>query len=114
MRIRRSKNPNKKTDTELYNLIIERIRDGDYVFLTHAKQRLIDRNILDIDVISILEGRKGYSRKRNKSKDKYENGMQDWNYCFEGCNADSEKIRIIISFDNNLLLLIITVIKLTK
>jgi len=48
--------------------------------------------------LDILEGRDGRKRRRNKSKDKFEVGREDWNYCIEGINLDNEKIRIIISF----------------
>jgi hypothetical protein len=48
-------------------------------------------------------------RKRNKSKDTYTPGYKDWNYCIEGNDFDGQKIRIIISFDGELML-VITVI----
>jgi hypothetical protein len=35
----------------------------------------------------------------------------DWNYCIEGYDVDEQKIRIIISFDANLML-IITVMRI--
>ena len=93
-----SARPLKKTDRELMRTVSTRIELGEYVFLNHAKQRLQDRNISDLDVLAILQGKPGRRRKRNKAKDKYEDGRQDWNYCIEGVNVDMEKIRIIISF----------------
>ncbi len=42
--------PYKKSDKELWNLIIQKIESGNYIFLDHAKKRLKDRNINDIDV----------------------------------------------------------------
>jgi len=108
----RQKKPAKKTDGELYSLLEAKIECQEYVFLNHAKQRLKDRKIIDIDVLDILEGKKGRKRKRNKSKDKYEPGYEDWNYCIEGSNLDEIKIRIIVSFDDDNML-IITVIRLT-
>ncbi len=105
------KKPVKLKDKKLLALIQTAIRKGHYVFLKHAKQRLSDRKILDLDVLDILEGKKGRGRKRNKSKDKYVEGYQDWNYCIEGENIDGIKIRIIISFMNELMS-IITVIRL--
>lgn len=103
--------PNKKTDIELGDLMAKMISRGDYIFLKHAKERLQDRNVTDIDVLNILENKNKGKRKRNKSKDTYISGYQDWNYCIEGNDLDGKKIRIIISFDNNLLL-IITVIRI--
>jgi hypothetical protein len=40
-----SKKPIKKTDKELFLIIEEKIKQGNYVFLPHAKQRLKERNI---------------------------------------------------------------------
>jgi len=103
--------PKKKTDAELFEFLAKNIRNGNYIFLTHAKIRLKDRMISDIEVIDILEGKIGRKRKRNKAKDKYEDGYQDWNYCIEGINLDGEKIRIIFSFVDDFMP-IITVIRL--
>lgn len=104
--------PTKRTDKELWNLIAERISNGNYLFLKHAKERQKDRNITDIDVLDILENKDNRKRRRNKSKDTYIHGYQDWNYCIEGSGLDGgEEIRIIISFDSDLML-VITVIRL--
>jgi hypothetical protein len=72
---------------------------------------LVEREILDLDVLDILEGKKGRHRKRNKSKDKYEADREDWNYCFEGINLDQVLLRIIITINNGLMP-IITVMRL--
>jgi len=103
--------PKKKTDNEIYTLLSEKIENLEYIFMKHAKERLKNRNINDLEVIHILEGKKGRKRKRNKSKDDYKDGRSDWNYCIEGINIDGIKIRIIISFENESML-IITVIRL--
>jgi hypothetical protein len=105
------KKPVKKKDSQVYSLTEDKIAMGEYIFLNHAKQRLKDRSIIDIDVLDILEGKKDRNRRRNKSKDKYELGHKDWNYCIEGSNLDGIKIRIIISFDEDNVL-VITVIRL--
>jgi hypothetical protein len=105
--------PSKKSDKELWNLIELKIQNVEYVFLTHAKKRQIDRNISDIDVLDLLENKKGRKRKRNKSKDTYINSHDDWNYCIEGVDIDNKKIRVIISFDRESML-VITVIRLEE
>lgn len=64
-----------------------------------------------MDVLDILENKKNRNRKRNKRKDTYTSGYQDWNYCIEGNDLDELKIRVIISFDSELML-VITVIRL--
>ena len=102
--------PEKLNDTELFHLIFDKISAGNYIFLKHARQRQKDRGVTDLDVLNILKGGKNRKIKRNKRKDKYEQGKKDWNYCIEGFDIDGKKIRIIVSF-NEELLLIITVIR---
>ena len=107
------KQPDKKTDKELWGLIPKKIARKEYSITVHARERQKDRNILDIDVLDILENKPRRKRKRNKSKDKYIEGYEDWNYCIEGCDLDGEKIRLVISFDKNLML-VITVVRLNN
>ncbi|HDV5785689.1 TPA: DUF4258 domain-containing protein [Legionella pneumophila] len=108
--------PIKKTDKELFVLIESKINQGKYIFLKHAKQRIKERNVSDLDVISLLLGKKGYERKRNKKKDLYEPSSiselaLDWKYCIEGCDIDGKPLRVIITFTDDLMP-IITVIRI--
>ena len=110
--------PSKKTDQELFALIEQKIKERNYLFVRHAKERQTERNISDLDVLNILEGKPGYARKRNKSKDSYESNYihdkpQDWKYCIEGKDIDERKIRIILTFTDDLMP-IITVINLSE
>ncbi len=97
------KKPKKKTDKELFTLLDQKIASAEYVFKKHARQRQIDRAISDLEVLDILEGKKNRNRHRNKMKDKFEAKREDWNYCIEGQNLDKNKIRIIISFEDNMI-----------
>lgn len=108
--------PPKKTDKALFTLIELQIKEENYIFVKHAKVRQQQRNISDLDVLNILEGKPGYGRKRNKGKDSYysQNPLdqpQDWKYCIEGNDIDGKKIRIILTFTDDLMP-IITVINL--
>ncbi|MDR3441744.1 MAG: DUF4258 domain-containing protein [Legionella sp.] len=110
--------PSKKTDLELFSLIEQKIKERNYIFVKHAKERQQQRNISDLDALNILEGKPCYDRKRNKSKDSYESNCihekpQDWKYCIEGKNIDGKKIRIILTFTDDLMP-IITVINLSE
>lgn len=105
--------PSKKTDKALWDLIELKIQKIEYIFLSHAKKRQVNRNITDIDVLDILENKKGRQRKRNKQKDTYTDGFEDWNYCIEGVDLNNKKIRVIVSFDSTFML-VITVIRLEK
>ena len=95
--------PSKRSDEDFFVDVAEKIEKNFYVFKKHARQRLKDRNISDLEVLDILEGKIGRKRRRNKSKDKYEEGKQDWNYCVEGINLDGYTIRITVSFENGII-----------
>lgn len=111
-----SEKPLKKSDKQLFTLIEQKIMETNYIFLNHAKQRQQERKISDIDVLNILEDKPGYGRSRNKKKDAYEatcfnQKPQDWKYCIEGKDIDGQRIRIIITFTDDLMP-IITVMNL--
>lgn len=95
--------PDKKSDAELFALVELSIKESNYVFLYHARTRLLERFISDVIVLNILENKPGFFRKRNKLKDKFEEGRSEWNYCIEGQNLEKERIRIIISFKNKIM-----------
>lgn len=100
--------PIKKTDKDLFTLIESKIAQKKYIFLKHSQQRMLERNIVELDILNILSGKKGYGRKRNKKKDTYEQHSfseltQDWKYCIEGCDVDGEPLRIIITFNEDLM-----------
>ncbi|TNF70088.1 MAG: DUF4258 domain-containing protein [Gammaproteobacteria bacterium] len=103
--------PPKKDDKVLFSLLEEKINKKQYRFLLHARKRQKDRSITEVDVIKILKGERRYNRRRNKSKDSYQEGREDWKYCIEGINMDDEHIRVIVTFEGDLMP-IITVIKL--
>lgn len=99
-------------------MIEQKIKERNYILVKHAKERQQQRNISDLDVLNILEGKSGYERKRNKSKDSYESNYvhkkpQDWKYCIEGKDIDEKKVRIILTFTDDLMP-IITVINLSE
>lgn len=100
--------PIKKTDKNLFALIESKITQKKYIFLKHSQQRMLERNIVELDILNVLSGKKGYGRKRNKKKDSYEQHffsefIQDWKYCIEGCDVDGEPLRIIITFNDDLM-----------
>jgi hypothetical protein len=100
----------KRNDYDLWSLISQKISGVRYVFLNHAKERLLDRKITDIEVLDILEHKE--KCRRNKSKDSFAPGYQDWKYCIEGKSfVQQPQIRIIISFDEEFML-VVTVIRL--
>src|SRR3990167_3951325 len=101
----------KKTDHELFRLLYEKITQGNYFLTNHAKQRIAERELLELEIINILSGRLSKKRKRNKRKDKYITEYREWNYCIEAIDTNENKIRIIFSFlEENMV--VITVIRI--
>ncbi len=90
--------------------VLSKIKDsasrGDYIPVEHAKQRLNEREVTDPEVRYVLKY--GY---RELKKDEYKPEHRAWNYAISGKTMDGRKLRIIVSFDENLML-IITVIDL--
>jgi hypothetical protein len=78
---------------------------GKYLVMPHARTREKQRKILRSEVIYVL--RHGYHEKR---KDKYDAQYQAWNYALRGYTIDRRELRIVVSFDDDRELLIITVI----
>jgi hypothetical protein len=68
------------------NLVLKK---NNYIFCQHAKERQLE-----------------IKRKKDTYKE-----SQDWNYCIEGKDLDERTIRVIISFSEDLML-IITVINI--
>lgn len=93
-------------DKELFKLLSQLVRSGSYVFKKHARDRQETRSIQDLEVLNILEGKKGHRRHRNKAKDSLRADRKGWKYCLEGVNIDNNKMRIIITFEAELLLII--------
>jgi hypothetical protein len=90
--------PRKKSDSEILSLLDEKIRAEEYFFTEHAKSQCKKRDLLELEVLDILEGKIGSKRKRNANKDLYEKARRDWNHCIEGINPDNQKIRIVFTF----------------
>lgn len=102
----RSAKPDKKSDAKLFELVEKCISNIEYVFLPHAKARSSYRSILEPVVLDILQNKRNTKRKRNKKKDTFRENNKTWNYCIEGNDSNNEIIRIILSFDDNLMLII--------
>ncbi len=92
--------------------VLDRIKEcldrGQYKFSQHAMERRMERFISLPDVIEVL--RFGY---HEKQKDIWDKRFKTWNYAIRGKTVDKENCRIIVSFEENGLL-IITVIRLSR
>lgn len=78
--------------------------EGRYVETTHVQLRQLQRGITLNDILFVLR-----NGRHEKSKDVFDKAFQAWNYAIRGFNVDKKELRVIISFDDEEDLLIITV-----
>ena len=82
------------------------IESGRYFDTRHATDRQTERSISRIEILYVLKlGR------HEKSKDQYQERYKAWNYAIRGRTIDRREVRVIVSFDENNML-IITAIEL--
>ena len=96
-----SKRPKKIED------LLERVRNcidsGTYRDTFHAIERKAERNISLPEIIYVLK-----TGRHEKSKDHFEEAFNTWNYAIRGKTIDEVELRVIVSFDEEKDLLIIT------
>ncbi|NGX61877.1 MAG: hypothetical protein K940chlam9_01367 [Chlamydiae bacterium] len=87
--------------------ILERIkcciRAGAYRDTFHAIQRKKERDISLPEIIHVLT-----TGRHEKSKDRFDEAFNAWNYAVRGLTVDELDLRVIVSFDEERDLLIIT------
>lgn len=98
----------KPNSADLLALIRKRIEQGRYLDTRHALDRSSEREITRPEILFVL--RHGY---HEKSKDRYEETFEEWNYAVRGKTPDGRDLRVIASFDEQDLI-IITAIDLAK
>lgn len=103
---------NRKRPAKLENILIlakECIDSNRYIPTFHAECRQLERDITLLDALHVIKN--GY---RELKHDQYDEYWKAWNYAIRGTTLQDETIRVIVSFDDDLKLLIITVINLVK
>ena len=87
--------------------LVDRIRkcinSGAYRDTFHAALRKNERNITLPEIIYVLT-----TGRHEKSKDQFDKAFYAWNYAIRGKTIDELDLRIIVSFDDEKDLLIIT------
>ncbi len=87
--------------------LLERIRNcissGAYRDTSHALKRKKERNITLPEIIHVLK-----TGRHEKGKDHFEEAFNSWNYAVRGHTIDGSELRVIVSFDVDRDLLIIT------
>lgn len=90
----------------LLEAIRERLESGRCRYLGHAKERLEERSVTYLEIEQALNN--GYHEKR---KDVFKEEHRSWNYAVVGKTLDNRKLRVVVSFDKNNML-IVTVVTL--
>ena len=98
----------KKKREAILKDILKAIQRGDYLYTGHAQERLQQREVTRQEVKQVLKS--GHHEKR---KDVFDEQFNEWNYAIAGKTVDKRRLRVVISFDKNNML-IITVIDLDK
>jgi len=91
----------------LLEAILVCLESDNFLDTRHANDRLSERGINRAEVNYVL--RHG---RHEKGKDKYVADFQAWNYSIRGLTIDRRELRVIVSFEGDMLL-VITAIDLT-
>ena len=90
---------------DLLDRVSQAVTSGRYRILPHARQRCDERKISAPDIEVALEGGRYVPR-----RDRYDERHGDWSYCFEGASGDGERLRVVVAFED--WMLVVTVVAL--
>lgn len=90
----------------LLDAVRSSLESGHYFDTRHATDRQAERSISRTEVVYVLK-----HGRHEKSKDQYQERYWTWNYAIRGKTIDRRDVRVIVSFDENNML-IITAIEL--
>jgi len=94
---------------DLLFVIRKCIANGNYRETFHAQLRKNQRGIILTDILHVLN-----TGRNEKSKDKFDDVFKTWNYAIIGNSTTGFKMRVIVSFDDEKKLLILTAFYLEK
>ncbi len=80
------------------------IKSGEYRYTSHGNDRKLERQITELDALYVIKT--GY---RVQQRDNYCEINKGWTYAFEGETLQEERLRVIVAFVENILV-IVTVI----
>lgn len=93
-----------KLDKEdLLRQVAEAVTTGQYRILPHARQRCTERDVSAPDIENALDS--GHHVPR---RDRYDEPYEEWSYCFEGRAVDGERLRVVVTFED--WMLVVTVV----
>lgn len=92
---------------ELVRRVSAAVATGQYRILPHARQRCSERLVLAPDIENALANGRPVPR-----RDRYDAGTSDWSYCFEGLSVDGDHLRVVVAFED--WMLIVTVVRVDR
>lgn len=100
---RKAKNPN------ILDIAKACAEAGRVILTEHASERMIERRVVLPEVFHVLST--GWHEKR---KDKYDEHFDDWDYAIRSRSEDDRDLRVAIAIDEVSMVIVITVIDLTR
>lgn len=86
----------------ILQIVRDAMKNGLFRYTSHAKERMVERNITHDDVKEVA-----ISGWWEKKKDKFQKEHNEWNYAIRGKVEEEEReVRIIVAQDANNVLLI--------
>ena len=93
--------------------LIDRVREyvdaGRYQLTRHADRRMNERDILLPEALHVLKT--GW---HEKAKDQYQKQFDNWKYAIRSQTVDDRSLRVIVAFDDDRDVVVITVVDLDK
>ncbi len=105
--MRRPTRPPKIEGALLLRIVRNAVRTGQYALKPHARQRCRERDLPASFVAWALE-----TGRHVPSRDRYETRHGAWNYCIEGPSPDGAALRVIVTFQD--WMMVVTVVRLGK
>lgn len=93
----------------LMKVVHEFVKAGKYRETYHAQIRQQERRIFLTEILHVLS-----SGRHEKSKDAFDDAFLAWNYAIRGFTFDKKDMRVIVTFDEEVELLIITAFYIGK
>lgn len=87
--------------SDVMKAVKEALDDGHYLDTRHATDRQSERTITRPEIVQVLRG--GH---REKRKDQFSERFEAWNYAIRGKTIDRRELRVVVSFDENNMLVI--------
>ena len=85
----------------LLNAVRGCVESGRYFDTRHATDRQAERSISRSELLYVLK-----NGRHEKSKDQYQERYRAWNYAIRGKTIDKKDVRVVVSFDENNMLII--------